>query len=104
MSTERGAVVLSPAERPRLIFFYSARDGRARRIEGYLAQVLQRRQNHDTFAIHRVDVDERPEVAERFRVNGEPALLVVSGKAVRARLEAPRGCAEIQTVLAPWLR
>jgi hypothetical protein len=38
----------STAAKPRLLFLYSARDGRARRVEGYLAQVLQRRRNHET--------------------------------------------------------
>ena len=92
------------ATRPQLIFFYSGRDGRARRVEGYLAQVLQRRQNHETFVVRRVDIDTRPDLAERFRINGDPALLVVSEKAVRGRLDAPKGCTEIKALLAPWLR
>lgn len=33
----------SPALRAKLVFFYSERSGRSRRVEGYLAQVLQRR-------------------------------------------------------------
>ena len=32
-----------------------------------------------------------------------PTLVVVEDKVVRARLEAPRGCREIETFLAPWL-
>jgi thioredoxin-like negative regulator of GroEL len=97
-------VLEQAATKPQLIFFYSARDGRARRVEGYLAQVLQRRQNHDTFVVRRVNVDVRPDLAERFRINGEPTLLVVSDKVVRGRIDAPKGCADIKTVLEPWLR
>jgi hypothetical protein len=32
-----------------------------------------------------------------------PTLLVVENRAVRARLEEPRGCREIESFLAPWL-
>jgi thioredoxin-like negative regulator of GroEL len=97
-------VLESAATKPQLIFFYSARDGRARRVEGYLAQVLQRRQNHDTFDVRRVDVDSRSDLAARFRINGDPALIVVSDKVVRARIDAPKGCTEIKKLLEPWLR
>ena len=37
-----------------LAFFFSPRSGRSRRAEGYLAEVLQRRRNHDTFKVVRV--------------------------------------------------
>jgi hypothetical protein len=32
-----------------------------------------------------------------------PTLVVVEGKVVRAKLERPRGCREIELFLAPWL-
>jgi hypothetical protein len=32
-----------------------------------------------------------------------PTLYVVEGKHVRARLEEPRGCRDIQRFLSPWL-
>jgi thioredoxin-like negative regulator of GroEL len=92
------------ATRPRLLFFYSASCGRCRRVEGFLAQVLQRRHNHSTFSLYRIDREARPDLAERFGVAETPALLVVDGKRIEARLERPRGCVEIQTLLAPWLR
>ena len=92
------------AERPRLVFFHSRNSGRSRRVEGYLSQVLQRRRNHESFLLHNVDVDERPELAEHFRVGDVPALVVVEGKRVRARLDSPRGCRAIEQLLAPWLR
>ena len=55
---------------PVLVVLSDRRSGPARRAEGFLAQVLQRRGNHDTFRLHRVDVGDRPELAERFAVNG----------------------------------
>lgn len=89
--------------KPRLVFFYSSASGRCRRVEGFLAQVLQQRKNHETFQLYRVDREERPDLAERFNVARVPTLYVVEGKQVRARLEEPRGCRDIQRFLAPWL-
>ena len=95
---------LNGTERPTLLFFYSPTSGESRRVEGFLAQVLQRRRNHDTFTLQRVNYQERPDLAVRLGVNGVSAIVVVEAKRVRARLERPRGCAELTTVLAPWLR
>jgi hypothetical protein len=89
--------------RPMLLFFTSQTNGRCRRAEGFLAQVLQRRHNHDTFALHFVDQVDRPDLLERFHVLKTPTLMVVADKAVRATLVEPRGCEEIQTFLSPWL-
>jgi thioredoxin-like negative regulator of GroEL len=90
--------------KPLLIVFTSHRDGRSRRTEGFLAQVLQRRRNHGTFAIREVDSETRPDLLDRFRVDRTPTILVVDGNRVRGRLPQPRGCDEIQTFLSPWLR
>jgi thioredoxin-like negative regulator of GroEL len=92
------------ALKPGLVFFYSSRSGACRRAEGFLAQVLQRRQNHATFRLYRVAHEEHPELIERFRVQNMPTLVVVEGKRVRARLESPRGCREIERFLEPWLQ
>ena len=96
--------VATAIAKPRLLFFYRASDGKARRLDGYLAQVLQRRANHETFVLYRIDVDERPDLAERFTVDSVPTLLVVSDKRIRGRLERPRNAVEIQGLLTPWLR
>jgi thioredoxin-like negative regulator of GroEL len=92
------------AERPRLILFYSSVSGKCRRAEGFLAQVLQRRRNHDTFDLVRVAVDLRPELAERFRVDVVPTLIVVEGRKIRKRIVSPNGCRDLELELAPWLR
>jgi thioredoxin-like negative regulator of GroEL len=89
---------------PLLVFFTSKRNGRCRRAEGYLAQVLQRRHNHDTFRVRFVAQEERPDLLERFKVEKTPTLVVVEEKRVRGRLVEPRGCEVIQTFLARWLR
>jgi thioredoxin-like negative regulator of GroEL len=90
--------------KPGLVFFYSPLSGNCRRVDGFLAQVLQRRRNHGTFKLYRVDEKERPDLVERFGVGRTPALVVVEGRLVRARLEKPRGCRDIEDFLAPWLK
>lgn len=92
------------APKPGLVFFHSGMSGPCRRAEGFLAQVLQRRKNHATFKLYRVAQEERPDLVERFGVETLPTLCIVEGKAVRARLEKPRGCREIERFLSPWLR
>jgi thioredoxin-like negative regulator of GroEL len=96
-------VAASALLKPRLVFFYSPESGRCRRVDGYLAQVLQQRKNHDTFTVYRVDHERHQDLAERFNVERVPTLYVVEGKRVLARLEEPRGCRDIQRFLAPWL-
>jgi len=91
-------------ERPTLILFTSNREGRSRRAEGFLAQVLQRRRNHQTFNIRYVAREERPDLLEKFGVEQTPTIVVVEKRRVRGRLHQPRGCDEIHEFLAPWLR
>ena len=104
MATAPPPTVRERTTRPRLIFFTSAVSGQCRRAEGFLAQVLQRRHNHDTFRVVVVDDGERPDVVRRFKIGAVPALVVVDGRTERARLERPRGCREIEELLGPWLR
>src|SRR3954471_6339071 len=89
--------------RPQLLFFYSKRSGSSRRTEGFLAQVLQRRRNHESFRLHRIEVERHSALARRFRVDEVPVLMVIDQGGVRARIAHPRGCAEISRTLAPWL-
>jgi len=92
------------AEPPRLAFFCSERSGKSRRVEGYLSQVLQRRGNHESFRLLRVEVEEHPELVQRFGVAEVPTLIVVDGNRVSGRLVSPRGCRDIERLLSPWLR
>jgi len=104
MATVEPAVARATTTKPKLVFFTSSRSGQSRRVEGYLAQVLQRRHNHGTFRLHVVEEHEHPELVLRFKVSELPTLVVVEGRAVKARLERPRGCREIEQLLSPWLR
>jgi thioredoxin-like negative regulator of GroEL len=93
----------SLAQKPRLVFFHSAVSGNCRRVEGFLAQVLQRRRNHATFKVMHVAEEERPDLIARFRIETLPTLVVVEGRSVAGRLERPRGCRDIEGFLSPWL-
>jgi thioredoxin-like negative regulator of GroEL len=92
------------AAQPGLIFFFSGSSGLCRRVESFLAQVLQRRANHDTFRLYSVDIEKHPQLAQRFKVGDVPVLCVVEDKTLRARLDRPRSSREIEGFLAPWLR
>jgi thioredoxin-like negative regulator of GroEL len=97
------AAAVVRSTKPGLVFFHSSVSGSCRRAEGFLAQVLQRRRNHETFKLYRVAREERPDLVDRFGVAVMPTLVVVEDNVVRARLERPRGCREIEAFLAPWL-
>jgi thioredoxin-like negative regulator of GroEL len=104
MATVAAPVARERVTKPKLVFFTSSRSGQSRRVEGYLAQVLQRRRNHGTFRLHVVDGHEHPELLLRFKVSELPTLVVVEDRVVKARLARPRGCREIEELLSPWLR
>jgi thioredoxin-like negative regulator of GroEL len=90
--------------KPSLLFFFDPRSGRSRRVDGFLAQVLQHRRNHDTFRLYRIDVTQRTDLATKFKVGVVPTLVVVEDKRVRARFEQPRGSRELTRFLQAWLR
>ena len=90
--------------KPGLVFFHSSTSGKCRRTEGYISQVLQRRRNHETFKYYAVAQEQRPDLLEKFGVTTTPTLVVVEDKNVRARLESPSGCEDIERFLSPWLQ
>ena len=108
MKDETAPVISAAASRqpqkPQLVFFYSKTSGPCRRVEAFLSQVLQRRQNHDTFRLVRVRADLHPELVEHFRVDELPTIFVVHDRRVRARIAAPKGRRELDEALKPWLR
>ena len=87
-----------PAEgRPILIFFTSRRSGPARRMESLLAHIA--RKERETLTVRRVDVDARPDLAERFKISEVPALAIVKGKRVVATLEGRATAPTIESLL-----
>jgi thioredoxin-like negative regulator of GroEL len=101
MTSSTGAV--AERSKPSLVFFESPSSGRCRRVEGFLAQVLQRRSNHNTFEILRVDADSHAELVDRFKIQTVPTLVVVANRRAQAWLADPQGCRDIEKFLSPWL-
>jgi thioredoxin 1 len=85
-----------------LVFFTSRQSGPARRMESLLAHIA--RKERDRLAIKRVDVDERPDLAARFRVAQVPALVLVKGKRVVAMLEGRATAPKIESMLDAHVR
>jgi thioredoxin-like negative regulator of GroEL len=92
------------SEKPGLVYFHSSRSGKCRRIEGYIAQVLQHRRNHDTFKYYAVAQEERPDLLAKFGIEFTPTIVVLERQTIAARLESPRGSKDIECFLRPWLR
>ena len=90
--------------KPLLAFFYSPTSGRCERTHGHLAHTLQRRHNHDAFHVVWINVDDDPALAQRFKVDVVPTLVVVEERRVVKRIVTPRSALELERELAPWLR
>ena len=85
-----------------LVFFTSRRSGPARRMESLLAHIA--RKERDTLRVKKVDVDEQPEVAQRFRIGEVPSLALVKGKRVVGRLDGRSTAPKIESMLETHLR
>ncbi len=92
------------SDKPGLVYFHSSRSGKCRRIEGYIAQVLQHRRNHETFKYYAVAEEERPDLLEKFGIELTPTIVVLERQSIAARLESPGGSKEIERFLQPWLK
>jgi thiol-disulfide isomerase/thioredoxin len=91
-------------ERLRLVFFHSPTSGQCRRTEAHLAQTLQRRKNRARFEVLKVNVYVRPDLAEHFRVDEVPTLIVIDGRKVVGRIVTPDTALDLARSLKPWLR
>ena len=88
-------------ERPLLVFFTSQRSGPARRMESLLAHIA--RKERGRLRVSKVDVDDRPDLAERFRVDQAPSLVLVVEQRVVSRLEGRATAPRIESMLEPHL-
>lgn len=86
---------------PLLVFFRSEQSGPARRMDSLIAQFARKERGRLRVTV--VDVDERPELAERFRVATVPTLVLVSGREVVGRLEGRVSAPKISRLLEPHL-
>jgi thioredoxin-like negative regulator of GroEL len=83
--------------KPLLVFFTSSRSGPARRMDSTLAH-LARKERH-RLRLTRVDVDEQPELAERFEVDDVPTLVLVQDRRVVERLEGRASVPRIEAMV-----
>ena len=102
-SSEQQAEQAEAAARLRLVFFHSPTSGRCRRTEARLAHTLQRRKNRARFEVIRVNVEERPDLAERFRIEDVPTLVVIEGRRVVRRIVSPETALDLARPLNKWL-
>jgi thioredoxin 1 len=86
---------------PLLVFFTSQRSGPARRMESLLAHIGRRERSR--LSVSKVDVDERPDLMERFGVAEVPALALVVEKRVVSRLEGRATAPRIEAMLEEHL-
>ena len=80
-----------------LVFFSALRSGPARRMDSLLAQLARKERNR--LSVTRVDVEERPELAKRFKVRKIPTLVLIKGKRSVARLEGRANAAQIEDLV-----
>lgn len=87
--------------RPLLLFFAHERSGPARRMESVLAHFA--RVERDRLSVRKIDVDRRPDLAERFLVADVPTLVVVRDRCVVARHDGRASAPKIAALLEPHL-
>jgi thioredoxin-like negative regulator of GroEL len=92
---------VTPDQRPLLVFFTSQRSGPARRMESLLAHIA--RKERGRLRVRKVDVDDRPDLAERFGVDQVPSLALVVEQRVVSRMEGRATAPRIESMLEPHL-
>jgi thioredoxin-like negative regulator of GroEL len=85
-----------------LLFFTSARSGPSRRMDGLVSWLYVRERRR--LRLRTIDVDRRPDIAERFRVEQVPTLLLVKDRRVVVRLEGRVTGRQIDSAILPHLR
>lgn len=70
-------------------------------MESLLAHLA--RKERERLDVMRVDVEQQPEVAERFRIASVPTLVLVKRKRVVDRLEGRVSAPKIEAMLEPHL-
>jgi|SRR5579884_157932 len=88
--------------KPLLVFFSSQRSGPARRMESLLAHLA--RKERQRLVVKSVDVEARPELAERFKIDTVPTLVLVKDKRVVARLAGRASAPKIERMLEGHLQ
>lgn len=87
--------------KPLLVFFSARRSGPARRMDSLLAH-MARRERH-RLRVLRVDIDDDPDMAQRFKVRDVPALVLVKAQRVVARFDGRAKASDIEELVEPHL-
>ncbi|HKG44666.1 MAG TPA: thioredoxin family protein [Gaiellaceae bacterium] len=87
--------------RPLLVFFGATESGPARRMESLMAHLA--RKERERLRVTAIDINEEPELAERFNVRTVPTLALVKGKRVVERLEGRASAPRIERMIEPHL-
>ena len=87
--------------KPLLVFFSNERSGPARRMESLLAHLA--RKERERLRVASVDIDRRPDLAQRFRVQEVPTLVLVKDKRAVARIDGRTSAPKIERMLEPYL-
>jgi thioredoxin 1 len=88
-------------ELPTVAFFTDPASGPARKMDSIVAH-LARTQRH-TYRVVRIDVTQKPELAERLKVTNVPTLLMIKNKRVVGRLEGRVSAPRIQRMVEEHL-
>lgn len=89
------------SDKPLLVFFTSERSGPARRMESLLAHLA--RKERTRVRVMRVEVEDQPDLAQKFRVTDVPTLVLVQRKQVVDRLQGRASAPKIEAMLARHL-
>lgn len=84
-----------------LVFFWSPTCGHSRRMDSVVDHFM--RLHRDRVRLAKVNVDERPDLVERFAVSEAPSLVLLSDRAEVARLEGRCTLPAIKAQLEPHL-
>ncbi len=86
---------------PMLLFFTSETSGPARRMESLLAHLA--RKERTRLRVSRIDVAQKPELADKLGVVDVPTLVLVKDRRPVARLEGRVSAPQIERMLDPHL-
>ncbi len=82
---------------PLLVFFSTRTSGPARRMESLLAHIA--RKERERLRVTRVDVDARPDLARRFRIETVPTIVLVKDRRTVGRIEGRASAPRIERLL-----
>jgi thioredoxin-like negative regulator of GroEL len=92
---------MSDDARPLLVFFATRTSGPARRMESLLAHIA--RKERERLRVTLVDVDDHPDLAERFHVETVPTIVLVKDKRTVGRIEGRASAPRIERLLEQHL-